>query len=37
MARDKFFTGYLDLGEIKNRLILFIFVDVIRNEKNRKG
>jgi hypothetical protein len=37
MARDCFFTGHLDLGEMENGLILSIFVDVARKAKNRKG
>ena len=37
VARHRFFTDVLDLGETKNYLIFSIFVDVLRNEKNRKG
>ena len=31
------FHKVLDLGEIKNYLILLIFVDGVANAKNRKG
>jgi hypothetical protein len=37
IAKDRFFTVFSISGGDKNYLILIIFVDVLPNEKNKKG